>query len=150
VDVAVWSGSLLRWERELTAFKGRLAPVFGRSEVRQSVGNWRSRLGCIDRIGCSHSLGEVVGMQMPLRDLVRGHLLAHARTRSAEGRQGAKSGAFWPGAGSLVCRLRKTPWKSRVRAFVSAPLESVDHPLYRTMRRQALSGAARRLENRSR
>jgi hypothetical protein len=37
VGVAGWSGSLLRWDRELTGLKERLAPVFCRSEVRQSV-----------------------------------------------------------------------------------------------------------------
>jgi hypothetical protein len=34
----VWSGSLLCWERELTALKVRLAPVFGRSEIRRPAG----------------------------------------------------------------------------------------------------------------
>jgi hypothetical protein len=38
VGVAEWSGSLLRWERELSELKDRLAPVFGRSEIRQSAG----------------------------------------------------------------------------------------------------------------
>ena len=81
VAVGGWSGSLLRWERELTELKDRLAPVFVRSEVRRSagafidgvlsgiarkpVGNWRSRQDWVGRIGCSHCLGEVVGMPMP-------------------------------------------------------------------------------------
>jgi SRSO17 transposase len=38
VAVGGWSGSLLRWERELTELKDRLAPVFVRSEVRRSAG----------------------------------------------------------------------------------------------------------------
>lgn len=38
MSVAVWSGSLLAWEGELSALKARLASVFGRSEVRASAG----------------------------------------------------------------------------------------------------------------
>ena len=38
MGVAGWSGSLLCWERELTELKVRLAPVFGRSEIRRSAG----------------------------------------------------------------------------------------------------------------
>jgi SRSO17 transposase len=37
MSVAVWSGSLLAWEGELSALKARLAPVFGRSELRASA-----------------------------------------------------------------------------------------------------------------
>ncbi len=33
MPVAVWSGSALAWEEELTALKNRLAPVFCRSDV---------------------------------------------------------------------------------------------------------------------
>jgi len=38
MSVAVWSGSLLAWESELSALKVRLAAVFSRSEVRVSAG----------------------------------------------------------------------------------------------------------------
>jgi hypothetical protein len=73
VGVAGWSGSLLCWERELTALKVRLAPVFGRSEIRRSAGAFidgvlsgiTRKTGWIGRIGCSRCWGEVVGMQMP-------------------------------------------------------------------------------------
>src|SRR4051812_12728412 len=34
MSVAVWSGSLVAWERELAALKERIGPVFGRAEVR--------------------------------------------------------------------------------------------------------------------
>jgi SRSO17 transposase len=34
----MWSGSALQWERELSALKSRLAPVFGRREVGTSAG----------------------------------------------------------------------------------------------------------------
>src|SRR4051794_7307272 len=38
MSVAVWSGSLLAWERELSALKERIWPVFGRSELRETAG----------------------------------------------------------------------------------------------------------------
>ena len=38
MSVAVWSGSGLAWDRELTALKCRLAPVFRSSDVVASAG----------------------------------------------------------------------------------------------------------------
>src|SRR3954470_15198728 len=38
MSVAVWSGSLVAWERELAALKARIGPVFGRAEVRATAG----------------------------------------------------------------------------------------------------------------
>src|SRR6185437_14504664 len=38
MSVAVWSGSLVAWERELAALKARIGPVFGRAEVRETAG----------------------------------------------------------------------------------------------------------------
>jgi hypothetical protein len=38
MSVKEWWGSLLAWESELAALKGRLASVFGLSEVRSSAG----------------------------------------------------------------------------------------------------------------
>src|SRR4029453_9379147 len=38
MSVAVWSGSLVTWERELAALKGRIGPVFGRAETRATAG----------------------------------------------------------------------------------------------------------------
>ncbi len=38
MSVAAWSGALLDWQRELGALKERLAPVFGRREVRETAG----------------------------------------------------------------------------------------------------------------
>ena len=38
MSVALWSGSALHWERDLSALKSRLAPVFGRREVGASAG----------------------------------------------------------------------------------------------------------------
>lgn len=36
MSVASWTGSLLAWEAELSALKGRLGPMFGRREVRET------------------------------------------------------------------------------------------------------------------
>lgn len=36
--VAAWSGCLLSWKRGLSALKARLAPVFGRKEVKGTAG----------------------------------------------------------------------------------------------------------------
>jgi hypothetical protein len=37
MSVAAWSGSLLKWEQELSELKARLSPVFGRAETRASA-----------------------------------------------------------------------------------------------------------------
>lgn len=37
MSVALWSGSLLEWENELSGFKNRLASVFGRAELRATA-----------------------------------------------------------------------------------------------------------------
>lgn len=38
MSVASWTGSLLAWEAELSALKGRLGPMFGRRELRETGG----------------------------------------------------------------------------------------------------------------
>ena len=38
MSVAVWSGSLVAWERELAALKERIGPVFGRAGTRTTAG----------------------------------------------------------------------------------------------------------------
>src|SRR3954468_4258312 len=38
MSVAVWSGSLVAWERELAALKEQIGPVFGRAETRAIAG----------------------------------------------------------------------------------------------------------------
>ena len=45
MSVALWSGSALPWERELSALKSRLAPVFGRREIAASAGAFLAYLG---------------------------------------------------------------------------------------------------------
>ena len=67
MGVAGWSGSLLRWERELTGLKERLAPVFGRSEVRQSAGAFIEGVlsGIARKTGWQ--LAEQAGLDRPYR-----------------------------------------------------------------------------------
>jgi len=67
VGVAGWSGSLLRWERELTELKDRLAPVFGRSEIRQSAGAFID--GALSGIArkTGWQLAEQAGLDRPYR-----------------------------------------------------------------------------------
>src|SRR5436189_1394463 len=91
MDVAGWSGSLLGWERELTGLKDRLAPVFGRSELRQSAGafidgvlsgiarktGWQSAQAGLDRPYRMQSLLGRSGWDADaLRDLVRDEVIA--------------------------------------------------------------------------
>lgn len=67
MSVAGWSGSALMWDRELAALKARLAPVFGRPEVRASAS------GFIDGLlsGISRKTGwlmaEQAGLERPYR-----------------------------------------------------------------------------------
>src|SRR5689334_14392486 len=65
--VAGWSGSLLEWERELVGLKGRLAPVFGRSEVRRSAGAFID--GVLSGISrkTGWQLAEQAGLTRPYR-----------------------------------------------------------------------------------
>ena len=71
MSVAVWSGSLVAWERELAALKERIGPVFGRAEVRATASAF-------------------------LDGLLSG---GHAQDRLASGRAGG-SGAALPHAGA--------------------------------------------------
>src|SRR3954468_14230121 len=77
MSVAVWSGSLVAWERELAALKARIGPVFGRAEVRETAGAfstaccpgsgakqagfWPSRRVWSGPIACSRSWGAAAG-----------------------------------------------------------------------------------------
>ena len=67
MGVAVWSGSLLCWKRELTELKGRLAPVFGRSEIHQSAGAFIDGVlsGIARKTGWQ--LAEQAGLDRPYR-----------------------------------------------------------------------------------
>src|SRR3712207_3660765 len=52
MSVAVWSGSRVAWERELAALKGRIGPVFGRAEARETAGAFLD--GLLSEIGRAH------------------------------------------------------------------------------------------------
>ena len=98
VAVGGWSGSLLRWERELTELKDRLAPVFVRSEVRRSAEAFIDGVlsGIARKTGWQ--LAEQAGLGRPyrmqsllgrscwdadaLRDLVRDEVIARLGDRS--------------------------------------------------------------------
>jgi len=67
MSVAVWSGSGLAWDRELLALKNRLAPVFGRPEVRASAGAFIDGLlsGIARKTGWL--MAEQAGLDRPYR-----------------------------------------------------------------------------------
>ncbi|HEY5091118.1 MAG TPA: IS701 family transposase [Polyangia bacterium] len=67
MSVALWSGSSLQWERDLSALKSRLAPVFGRREVRASAGAFIDGLlsGISRKTGWL--LAEQAGLDRPYR-----------------------------------------------------------------------------------
>jgi hypothetical protein len=67
VALAGWSGSLLRWERELGELKDRLVPVFGRSKVRESAGAFID--GALSGIArkTGWQLAEQAGLDRPYR-----------------------------------------------------------------------------------
>ena len=67
MSVASWSGSLLAWEDELTALKMRLAPIFGRAELRASAGAFIDGLlsGISRKAGWQ--LAEQAGQAQPYR-----------------------------------------------------------------------------------
>ena len=67
MPVAMWSGSALQWERDLSALKSRLAPVFGRREVRASAGAFiDGRLSGISR-KTGWLMAEQAGLDGPYR-----------------------------------------------------------------------------------
>src|SRR3954451_1222137 len=67
MSVAVWSGSLVAWERELAALKGRIGPVFGRAEVRETAGAFLD--GLLSGVGRKTGwlLAEQAGLERPYR-----------------------------------------------------------------------------------
>src|ERR1044072_8657410 len=67
MSVAVWSGSLVAWERELAALKARIGPVFGRAEVRETAGAFLDGLlsGVARKTGWL--LAEQAGLERPYR-----------------------------------------------------------------------------------
>src|SRR3982750_3868211 len=65
MSVAIWSGSLVTWERELAALKGRIGPVFGRAETRETAGAFLDGLlsGVARKTGWL--LAEQAGLERP-------------------------------------------------------------------------------------
>lgn len=65
--VSAWSGSLLSWERDLAALKERIAPVFGRRELRETAGVFVDGLlsGVARKTGWL--LAEQAGLARPYR-----------------------------------------------------------------------------------
>jgi SRSO17 transposase len=67
MSVAVWSGSLLAWERELSALKERIWPVFGRSELRETAGVFLDGLLSGVERKTGWLLAEQAGLERPYR-----------------------------------------------------------------------------------
>src|SRR3954449_6523954 len=67
MSVAIWSGSLVAWERELAALKERIGPVFGRAETRETAGAFLDGLlsGVARKTGWL--LAEQAGLERPYR-----------------------------------------------------------------------------------
>jgi SRSO17 transposase len=67
MSVAAWSGSLLAWDRELSGLKDRLAPVFGRCELRETGGAFLDGLlsGIARKTGWL--MAEQAGLERPYR-----------------------------------------------------------------------------------
>jgi SRSO17 transposase len=65
--VASWTGALIDWERELAGFKGRLAPVFARRELRETFGLFVD--GLLSGIGRKTGwlMAEQAGLERPYR-----------------------------------------------------------------------------------
>jgi SRSO17 transposase len=67
MSVAVWSGSLVAWERELADLKRQIGPVFSRAESRQTAGAFLDGLlsGVARKTGWL--LAEQAGLERPYR-----------------------------------------------------------------------------------
>lgn len=67
MSVAQWSGSLLDWEGQLTALKDRLAPVFGRRELRETAGAFLDGLLSGAERKTGWLMAEQAGLERPWR-----------------------------------------------------------------------------------
>jgi SRSO17 transposase len=67
MSVAVWSGSLVAWERELAALKGRIGPVFGRAETRATAAAFLDGLLSGVERKTGWLLAEQAGLERPYR-----------------------------------------------------------------------------------
>jgi SRSO17 transposase len=91
MSVSAWSGSLLAWERELSALKERLGPVFRRRELRETGGAFLDGLLSGIERKTGWLMAEQAGLERPyrmqsllgrshwdaeaLRDAVRGYVV---------------------------------------------------------------------------
>jgi SRSO17 transposase len=67
MSVALWSGALLDWYNELAALKDRVAPVFGRVEVRATAGAFIDGLLSATARKTGWQLAEQAGLAKPYR-----------------------------------------------------------------------------------
>jgi SRSO17 transposase len=67
MSVAAWSGSLLAWDRELSGLKERLAPVFGRRELRETGGAFLDGLLSGIERKTGWLMSEQAGLERPYR-----------------------------------------------------------------------------------
>ncbi|MFM9500632.1 IS701 family transposase, partial [Streptomyces galilaeus] len=64
---AAWSGTLLSWDRELSALKGQISPIFGRRELQETGGAFlEGLLSGIER-KTGWLLAEQAGLDRPYR-----------------------------------------------------------------------------------
>jgi SRSO17 transposase len=91
MSIAAWTGSLLAWERELSALKARLAPAFRRRELRETGGAFLDGLLSGIERKTGWLMAEQAGLERPyrmqsllgrsswsadeLRDVVRGYVI---------------------------------------------------------------------------
>jgi len=67
MSVAEWSGSLVEWERTLSALKDRLSPIFGRSDLRRTAGSFLDGLLSSAERKTGWLLAEQAGLDRPYR-----------------------------------------------------------------------------------
>lgn len=67
MSVAAWSGSLLGWDGELSGLKERLAPVFGRRELRETGGAFLDGLLSGIERKTGWLMAEQAGLERPYR-----------------------------------------------------------------------------------
>jgi len=67
MGIAAWSGALLDWEAELAGLKARLAPIFGRKELKATASAFLDRLlsGVARKTGWQ--MAEQAGLDRPYR-----------------------------------------------------------------------------------
>src|SRR3954471_20021043 len=115
MSVAVWSGSLVAWERELVALKERIGPVFGRAETRATAGAFLDGVlsGVARKTGWL--LAEQAGLERPYRMqslLGRSHWDADALRDRGPRRSGRRAGG----------RRDRVPEEGRALGWGRAPV----------------------------